>query len=373
MKIEQFDLERIQSLWENRVKYNLTESGVHPYTLKELLNKEEIEKLLSIRIGYGQTNGSFELRETISRLYQGTDLDNILVTNGTSEANFIMTWTLLEPGDELIFMTPNYMQIWNLARFFGITSKTFHLREELHWGPDLEELKKLISSKTKLISVCNPNNPTGAVMSHADMEKIVGLAKEVNAWIYADEIYRGAELDGQESNSFWGMYDKVIIGAGLSKAYALSGLRIGWLVGPKEIIENAWSHHDYTSITAGILSHRIATVVLQAGMREKVLVRSQKMLNENLQMVNRWIQKHQDLFSFVPPKAGGMAFIHYNMDLNSTKFCKKLREKKGLFIIPGDHFGLDHYIRLGIGSEKSYLLAGLNLIDEMIQEMGHEF
>ena len=81
MKIEIFELERRQSVWENVVKYNLTESGVHPYTLEELLDQEELKKLLSVRLGYGQTNGSIELREAISHLYPGTNLDNILVTN----------------------------------------------------------------------------------------------------------------------------------------------------------------------------------------------------------------------------------------------------------------------------------------------------
>jgi len=187
MKIEIFEMERAQSLWENRVKYNLTESGVHPYTLEEFLRSDEIEKLLSIRLGYGQTNGSEELREAISRLYPGTNLDNVLVTNGSAEANFITIWQNLKPEDELILMLPNYMQIWGLARSFGIKVRPFHLREELKWGPDLEELKSLISPRTKMIAVCNPNNPTGAVLSDSEMKEIARLAEEADAWIYSDE------------------------------------------------------------------------------------------------------------------------------------------------------------------------------------------
>ncbi len=369
MKIEIFELERIQSLWENRVKYNLTESGFHPYTLNELLTEKEIDKLLSIRIGYGQTNGSIELRGAISLLYPGADQDNILVTNGTAEANFIGVWSNLEPEDELIIMLPNYMQIWGLARSFGTTVKPFHLKEELNWAPDFKELESLVSPRTKMIAVCNPNNPTGAILSKQHMEEIIRLAETVGAWIFADEIYIGGELNGIETPSFWGLYDKVIISSGLAKSYALSGLRIGWLAGPKDIIEKAWLYHDYTSITTGILSDYVGTLVLQPDMRKKVLARSRGLLNENLTVLTKWAEKHEDLFKFIPPRAGGMSFLRYNMDINSTELAARLREDKSVLIIAGDCFGMDHYIRIGIGGEKGHLLAGLNLIDETLREI----
>lgn len=369
MKIETFELERRQSVWENRVDYNLTESGVHPYTLSELIDKDEIKNLLNIRLGYGQTNGSIELREAISQLYPETDLENVLVTNGSSEANFIGIWSNLEPNDELILMLPNYMQIWGLARSFGITVKPFHLKEDLLWQPDIEELKSLITAKTKMITICNPNNPTGAVINEDTMQEIAHIAKKANAWIFSDEIYRGAELYGDETPSFWGLHDKVLISCGLSKAYALPGLRIGWLVGPEETIENMWSYHDYTSIATGILSNRIATLVLQPEMRQKVLDRNRKMLKENLSILTKWVKKHASILDFIPPQAGGIAFLRYKMKINSTKLTTRLREEKSVFIVAGDCFGMDHYIRVGIGSEKDYLLAGLDLIDEVFEEL----
>lgn len=128
-------------------------------------------------------------------------------------------------------MLPKYMQIWGIARSFGVKVNLFHLREELNWGPDIDELKSLISPNTKMIAVCNPNNPTGAVLNE---KEIIRLARVANAWIYSNEVYRGAELDGEEIPTFLGLYDKVIASCGLSKAYALPGLRIGWLVGPKK-------------------------------------------------------------------------------------------------------------------------------------------
>jgi aspartate/methionine/tyrosine aminotransferase len=372
MKIETFELERSQSLWENRVKYNLTESGVHPYSLEELLDRDEMEKLLSLRLGYGQTNGSEELREAISRLYPGTDLDNVLVTNGSAEANFIAIWTYLNPGDELILMVPNYMQIWGIARSFGVTVKPFHLKEELNWGPDLEELKNLISSRTKMIAVCNPNNPTGAVLSEEAMKEIIRLAEEADVWIYSDEVYRGAELTGEETPTFLGMYDKAIACAGLSKAYALPGLRMGWLVGPKKMIEKAWASHDYTSITSGILSNYVATLALQPELREKILSRNRRFLRENLAVLEEWLIKYNNLFSLIPPKAGGVAFPRYDMEINSTELATKIMQEKSVFIVAGDMFGMDHYLRFGIGSEKNYIMAALSLIDETLHEIIHK-
>jgi aspartate/methionine/tyrosine aminotransferase len=369
MKIEIFELERAQSLFENTVKYNLTESGIHPFTLEELLDKEEIEDLLSLRLGYGQTNGSLELREAISRLYSGADLDNVLVTNGSAEANFINIWCNLDAGDELLLMVPNYMQMWGIARAFGVTVKPFHLREELNWDPDLDELKSLITPRTKMIAVCNPNNPTGAVMSDEAMEAIVRLAKEADAWIYADEIYRGVELDGKETQSFYGLTDKAIICCGLSKAYGLPGLRIGWLAGPKKVIEQCWAGHDYTSISSGILGNQVAALVLQPERRMKVLNRNRKILRENLSALEEWAGKYKSLFSFIPPRAGGIIFVKYSMNINSSELMTKLREEKSVFIVAGDLFGMDHYLRIGIGSEKDYLMAGLRLFDEVLNDM----
>jgi len=218
-----------------------------------------------------------------------------------------------------------------------------------------------------MIVLCNPNNPTGSVLSEKEMEQIIGIAERNNIWIYADEIYRGAELDGKECASFMNLknsYAKIIVSGGLSKAYALPGLRIGWLAGPADIIERAWSHHDYTTIAPGVLSDHIASLILQPVNRKNILERSRALINNNLGILKDWIDRHEGLFHLVPPKAGAMAFLRYDLDINSSHLAEKLREDKSVLIIPGDFFGMDGYIRLGIGSEKEYFLQGLSLIDE---------
>ncbi|MBE9507110.1 MAG: aminotransferase class I/II-fold pyridoxal phosphate-dependent enzyme, partial [Chloroflexi bacterium] len=187
-----FDMERMMSKWENVVEYNLSESGVHPTTIRELVDDPAvIEELLTTELNYPQSNGTIELRERIAALYPGATPDNILVTVGCAEANFIAIQTLLVPGDEMAMMLPNYMQIWGIAHNYGIQVKPFHLREERGWAPDLDELNDAVSSDTKLIAVCNPNNPTGYILTEAEMDGIVAAAERAGAWLLADEVYAG--------------------------------------------------------------------------------------------------------------------------------------------------------------------------------------
>ncbi len=369
MKIEIFELERTQSLWENTVEYNLTETGIHPFNLTELLSPTELEELNSLRLGYGQTNGSIALRDAISSMYAGTDREQIMVTNGSIEANFVSMWTLLEPGDELVLMLPNYMQLWGAARAFGITVRPFHLREDLNWQPDLVELRSLVTPKTKMIAVCNPNNPTGAVLTDGAMNEIVSIAREADTWLYADEVYRGAELAGNETPSFYGRYRKTIVAGGLSKAYAMPGLRIGWLVGPHHEIAETWARRDYTTITTNILSNYVAAHALQPDRRARILSRNRRILRDNLPVLQDWADSHDGLFNFIPPSAGGMVFLRYDLDINSTELVTRIKEEKSAFIVAGDCFGMDHRIRIGIGSEKEYLQAGLSRVSAFLNKL----
>ncbi len=368
MNIPIFELERVQSIYENLVDYNLTESGFHPYKLSELLTDSQLDDLHNMVLGYGQTNGSPGLREVISKMYDGVGIDNVLVTNGSSEANYVACHSILEKGDEVIMMVPNYMQIWGVVKEMGCVPKEFHLREENAWAPDLEELRSLVNHRTKMIVVCNPNNPTGYILTDDEMTAIVDIASKADLWILSDEVYRGAELNAVTSKSFIGMYDKVIANGGLSKAYALPGLRIGWLIGPSDIIYDTWSYHDYTSITAGIISNYISEIALQPENRMSILGRNRTMLRENLNAVKEWLAQYGDLFEYHDPSGGGMLFIKYNMDINSTELTDWLRKEKSVFILAGDCFGMDKHFRIGIGAEKEYILKGLDRIKEALEE-----
>jgi aspartate/methionine/tyrosine aminotransferase len=370
MKIEEFKLERNQSLFENTVSYNLTESGIHPCALKDFLSEEEQQEVLGLELGYGQTNGDPGLRDAIAAMYPGYDRDNVLATNGSAEANFVAIWSLLDKGDEIAVMLPNYMLVWGLARSFGIKVKPFHLHHEREWGIDWAELEGAVSGNTKMIVICNPNNPTGAVMSNVDMDRVAGIADRVGAYIASDEIYRGSELDGREGISFHDVYDRSIILSGLSKSMAHPGLRLGWIAAEKAIVEECWHHHDYTSISTGIISQYVGQKLLEPDRRHRILNRGRDILRTNLDYLTRWIAKRSDRFSLTPPRAGGMAFVHYKMPINSSELADRLRREKSVFVVPGDWYGMDQYLRFGIGCEHRVLKEGLDLIDEFLEENG---
>ncbi len=359
MEFEEFTLERIQSLYENTVDHNLSDSGVHPYNLKELLTPEQMEEVLNLELGYGWTNGTPELRTSIANLYKNRGEDNVTVTNGSAEANIVMVMAMLDPGDELIVVVPNYLQIWGFAKALGVTVKELPLREELSWLPDLAELEGLVSSRTKMITICHPNNPTGSLLPEDSMQSLVDFARKHGLWLHADEVYKGSELDGNERPSFADLYEKSIVTSGLSKSMALPGLRIGWLVGPEAQIYRAWQGKDYTSITAGAISEYVTNIVVQPAKRAQILERSRRILNENVSLLADWLGNNANLFSCVLPKAGGMAFVRYNMDTNSTDLVHKLREERSIMLLPGDVYGMDGFIRLGVGAPKDHIENGL--------------
>jgi aspartate/methionine/tyrosine aminotransferase len=370
MKIEEFQLERNQSLFENTVRYNLTESGIHPCSLADFLSKEEQREVLNLELGYGQTNGDPALRDNIAALYTGLDRDNILVTNGSAEANFVTIWSLLEKGDQIVMMLPNYMLVWGLARSLGVKVDPFYLREERNWGIDPAELESLVSDNTRMIVICNPNNPTGSVMSEADMGKVAEIARKAGAYIVSDEIYRGSELDGTEVKSFHDVYERTIVLSGLSKSMAHPGLRLGWVAADKQIVDECWHRHDYTSISTGIISQYAGQKLLEPERRRKILDRGRDILRNNLDYLQSWITARSDRFSLIPPSAGGMAFVHYNIPINSSELANRLRLEKDVFVVPGDWYGMDHYLRFGIGGEHGDLKAGLGLIDEFLSGIG---
>jgi aspartate/methionine/tyrosine aminotransferase len=364
-------MERMQSTYENQVDYNLSESGVHPLRLGELVeDATSRDALLNEALRYSQSNGTVALRAAIAGLYPGSTPDHVQVTNGGSEANYITTWNLVEPGDEVVMMVPNYMQTWGLARAFGATIREWPLVESPRgWRIDAEALERLVSPRTKLIVICNPNNPTGARFDAEDLDRIAAVAARHDSWILADEIYRGAELDGRETPSIWGRSERAIVTSGLSKAYALPGLRIGWVVAPPPLIASLWSYHDYTTISPGALSDALARRALEPGRRAQILARTRGILNTNFPIMAEWLHSHGELFAFVPPDAGAIVYVRYRHAINSTELVTRLRKEKSVLIVPGDHFGMDGYLRIGFGDQVDYLREGLNRLHQMLASL----
>lgn len=371
-EFQPFEHEVMASQNEKAVDYNLSESGVHPLLLRELLtdNPEYIETLLATEIDYAHANGNPELRANIAALYPGCSSSHVLVTVGAIEANYNSIYTLLQPGDEIALMLPNYMQIWGISKNYDLKMNLFHLCEDKNWQLNLDELEQAVTPKTKLIAVCNPNNPTGYILTREEMNAIVNAAERVGAWILADEVYTGAErIHNEETPSFYGRYDKVIAVGSLSKAYGLPGLRVGWAVGPTDTIEKILRRHEYITLSTSIFSNKLAALALSAQVRTRIIQRTRNYIRKGFPLLQQWIDQQKDTFRLVPPQAAAIAFVRYQLDINSTELARKLIQEKSVLIVPGDHFGMDKFIRMSYGLPQNYLTEGLKRIQQLVSEL----
>jgi len=364
MSFEPFAMERWQSTWENRVRYNISESGVHPLSVAELLalSGGSLEEIGAARLGYPQSNGTEPLRSTIAALYRGATPEHVLVTNGSAEANFCVCWRFLDPGNRVAIVLPTYMQTWGLARTFGAVIAPIWLHEDAGWQPDPSEIDTAIGPGTKLVIVTNPNNPTGAILSADAMDRIARRADAAGAWLLADEVYQGAERIGSTTPTFWGRAERVIVTNGLSKAYGLPGLRIGWCVAPPALTADLWARKDYTTIGPSVASDLLATHALSAAVRPRILERTRSILRANWPVLERWFQSLGGEFTHGASEAGAICYARYRSAVNSSALAERLRRDHSVLIVPGDQFGMDHFIRFGFGPPVPDLEAALERV-----------
>ncbi|RYE27785.1 MAG: aminotransferase class I/II-fold pyridoxal phosphate-dependent enzyme [Hyphomicrobiales bacterium] len=278
MKFDIFQMERNQTLFENDVEINLTESGVHPWSIEDILGEQAARDLLKQPLGYGWTDGRPDLRANIASWYA---------------------------------------------------------------------------------------NPTGSVLSAASRAALVEAAKRNDAWLMVDEIYRGGEIEGAETETLWGSYPKVVVTSSLSKSFACPGLRLGWIVAPDEVVASAAERQDYTTIGSGILSQILAEEVMRPETRGRLLARGRDLLRGNADLVAQWMAQHND-WSWRRPQAGGMAFLRYPLDMSSEVFSQKLREEESVFVVAGSWFGIENHIRIGIGVPTEVLRDGLARMDRFL-------
>jgi aspartate/methionine/tyrosine aminotransferase len=328
-----------------------------------------LDELMQVELNYPQTNGTLELRQRIAALYPGATEANVLVTTGCAQANFTALVTLMSPGDEIAVLLPNYMQIWGIAKNLQLKVNTFSLREETGWRVDADELQRAVTERTKLIAVCNPNNPTGHIMSAAEMDAVVAAADRVGAWLLADEVYAGAEREtDEETPSFWGRYDKVMAHGSMSKAYGLPGLRIGWSVTTPEMAEAMWARQDYITIGNTMLGNKLAAYALSPDVRPRILARTREYIRKGFANFEAWCARHDGLFSMVPPQAAAIAFVRYQAEVGSVALVEQLIREERAYVVPGGHFGIENHLRISYGLPKAYLEDGLDRLYRVLSQ-----
>jgi aspartate/methionine/tyrosine aminotransferase len=365
MKFPTFDLERSQTLHENNVRINLTESGVHPVAIQDILSGEEIAELLGMPLGYGYTDGRPSLRRAIADWHPGARPENVLVANGTSEANLLALTSIVEPGDEIVVVVPNFMQLDGLARALNVDVRRVSLDPARGWQPDTDEIEAAITKRTKLITLCDPNNPTGVSLTAENRKALAELATRRELWLLADEIYRGFEIDGGDAPTLWGMSEKVIVTGGLAKSFGCPGLRLGWLIAPAGLVAEGHRRQDYTTIGTGPLAQVLAEKALTDPVRDRLLSRGRAILSEGRAHVARWIADHPG-WDWTKPAASGMAFVKYALPMGSVEFQQRLREEESVFVCAGAWFGIEGHIRIGFGVDPHHLADGLAGIDRFV-------
>lgn len=364
MRQPDFVMERWQSRFENTVRCNLSDSGVQPFRFAEFCEFANVDPG-DVLFGYGLTEGSSELRACVADLYPGASPADVLITTGSAEANFLVMWRLVEPGDRVVIVRPTYGQTVGLAEGLGAAVTSLWLSEEHDWQPVPGAAAAAITPGTRLVVVTNPNNPTGAVLSDTSRREIVDAAEAVGAWILADEVYAGAELSGNVTRTLWGDTNRVIATASLSKAYGLPGLRLGWLVAPVELREQLWARKDYTSISPAVLSDRLARAALEPGNRSRILERCRQMVRENLEIVEAWAETASGV-RYRTPDAGAICLFTYGEPILSLDLADRLRVEHSVLIVPGAHFGLEKSFRIGFGYEADKLPVGLAHVSEVL-------
>jgi aspartate/methionine/tyrosine aminotransferase len=365
-----FDLEQYMSEQEEGVTYHFAESGVHPLTLNQFMELAEhpLEDLGDVLINYPEVRGTEALRAQIANLYPGATAENVLVTVGASEANQIIAHTLLSPGDQMLTLSPTYQQITGNARNLGAQITPIPLIESESWALDIDALAN--APGAKMLALVNPHNPTGHILTPKERSALINAADRRNAWLVADEVYAGTERGGApETPSFWGEYPRTIVVNSMSKAYGLPGLRLGWIVAPADLIPALWRRHEYATISATMLSMRLAEMALSPDVRPKLTARARRLIDRGFDQLAAGLARIQGTFSVVPPQASAMSFVKYNLPIGSMDLALRLKAEQDLLVVPGAVFGMDDHFRFSSALPPEHLAEGLDRLNSFAADL----
>ncbi|BAE62350.1 unnamed protein product [Aspergillus oryzae RIB40] len=397
VKLEPFEVDHWILTRDIGPKYNLAHSYSLPVTINDLKSLSENEatgdhllaSVQSMPMNYGPSfTGLEQLRENIANLYSDESSitissDKILTTPGASLANFIVLFALVGPGDHVIIQYPTYQQLYSLPASLGAEVSLWQAKENDNWNLDMEELKGLIKPNTKMIVLNNPQNPTGAIIPRSRLEEAIEIAKSHSITVFSDEVYRPSfhsiapeDPDYPPSALSFG-YENTVVTSSLSKAYALAGIRIGWIaLHSKSILDLCINARSYALITASQVDEQIASLALSPSCVHNLIKRNTTLAKNNLHIVQRFIDEFSSSCQWVKPVAGPIGFIRFTRSghpVDDVEFCTMLLEKKGVLLVPGrkcfgDGKNFSGYVRLGFGGDTEVLKAAFDALREFMLE-----
>ena len=371
MKIANFKVEDWFNKYEKSAKYDMADTCVESLSLDELFfltgeKETHIENILNKRLNYGDIQGSPRLKRGIAALYNDKVLpENITVTHGAIGANQLVMLSLIERGDKVVSILPTYQQHYSIPESIGAKVEKIYLKEELNWLPDIDELREK-SRDAVIICMNNPNNPTGAVMPESMLDEIVKIARENNAYILCDEVYRGLEHNGNLSKSIVELYEKGISTGSMSKVYSLAGLRLGWIAAPAEAMEKIIIQREYNTISVSSIDDYFASIALEHS--DRIIERNLGKILEGKKTVNEHI-KNTSLISWIEPQGGTTGLLRYANNMRSEDLCKKLLDDTGVLFLPGSAIDAENYLRIGYCSDIKKLSEGLEVFCRWIAKL----
>ncbi|HET89812.1 MAG TPA: aminotransferase class I/II-fold pyridoxal phosphate-dependent enzyme [Chloroflexi bacterium] len=377
MKIKPFYTERFFAAHEFSAPYLLCASDCESLTAAELLQLADTtwETLGQLWLGYTESQGDPTLRTQIADLYAAVGMEQVIGPVAPEEGIFLTMHALLEPGDEVVVLTPCYDSLLNLAAYLGARVARWSLVERPEspdaiggWQLDPDALARLVTPRTKLIVVNFPHNPTGCLPTRDEWRMVVETAARVGAWLFSDEIYRGLEYDPESRlPSGCDEYERAITLGGLSKTYGLPGLRVGWLaLQDRPLRDQILGWKDYTTICASAPSEALARIALQIG--DRLMERSRHIIQDNLTLANSFFLRWRSVFRWSRPQAGPVAFVELR-NRSARAFCERLLVEQGVLLLPGAGLSPDdQHVRFGFGRRS--FEAGLAQLDHYLMQQG---
>ncbi len=354
MRIADFALERYFARWEFAVEHLLCASDVQGYPMAELLALADDETRAlweGLALGYTESTGHPLLRREIASLYDTIESDDVLTFAGAEEAVFCLVNVLVGSGDHVVVTWPGYQSLYEVARAAGADVTLHELHESHAWGLDLDLLRRQMTPATRLIVVNLPHNPTGMLPDRATYDGLVAIAAGAGAHLLVDEVYRGLEFD--QADRLPTGADALPRGLSLgvmSKAYAMAGLRIGWLAShDRELLARVAAFKDYTTICSSAPSEILAIIALRA--RDRVLARSRAIVAANIDLLDAFFEDWADRFTWVRPRAGSIGYPRLTVPgVRIDEWAAELVEAEGVLLLPGSQFGdPGNHFRIGFG------------------------
>ena len=348
MQLKPFLLDDWLDRYEHDIEFDLAASTGPKWTVNDLLalaDDETRHRFLNHHLVYGRVAGCDSLREAIAEM-QNVPVEFVQIVTGAAEALMIVMWLAAAPGANAIIPKPGYAPFSALPESLGIETRFYQLRRENGFHVDLDEIKRLTDSRTKLILINSPHHPTGATISDGGVEALHAFAAERGIQLVCDEVYHPI-YHGPPAQSAARLPHATVIGD-LSKAFSLPGLRTGWMVEPDaERRRQYWTGRAYFTISNSTTGEILSEIAIRN--REAVLGRTQVTSTGNLELLERFMAEHHDILGWIRPRGGMTAFPWLLSGENARSFCEGAADH-GVLLAPGDCFDAPSHFRLGFAA-----------------------